>query len=58
MNATWFDGVDFDLVERREVPAPWIPDFRSAADTSCFEKYPDSAEEPNIQINDDPFADF
>jgi hypothetical protein len=22
----WFHGVDFDALERRQVPAPWIPE--------------------------------
>jgi serine/threonine protein kinase len=37
----WFDGVDFDMVLRKEIPAPWVPSLKSPEDTSSFADYPD-----------------
>ena len=38
----WFKGVDWDAVERKGIPAPWIPFLKNDEDVSWFEKYPDS----------------
>lgn len=37
----WFDGVDFDIVFRKEIPTPWVPSLKSDEDTSSFADYPD-----------------
>ena len=37
----WFNGVDFGLVFRKAIPAPWVPSLSSADDTSSFADYPD-----------------
>ncbi|ORY57390.1 kinase-like domain-containing protein, partial [Leucosporidium creatinivorum] len=41
-NHRWFEGVDWDAVYRKEIRAPIIPVTVSPADTSNFERYPNS----------------
>ncbi|KAL8283526.1 hypothetical protein RQP46_005629 [Phenoliferia psychrophenolica] len=41
-NHRWFEGVDWDLVERKAIKAPIIPQTSTPGDTSNFEKYPSS----------------
>lgn len=38
----WFEGVDWAMVERKEIRAPIIPVTSTPGDTSNFERYPDS----------------
>ena len=38
----WFRGVDWAMVLRREIPAPWVPEIKSIDDTHFFDSYPDS----------------
>lgn len=56
----WFRGVDFDMVEARDIPAPWIPEVEADDDTSMFDEYPESGEPslPELPPGGDPFADF
>jgi len=44
MKHKWFKGVDWQMVYRREIPAPWTPYLKNNEDVSWFEKYPDSKE--------------
>jgi len=44
----WFRGVDWDVVHRRDIPAPWVPFLRSEEDVAWFERYPDSKEPPKV----------
>lgn len=37
----WFRGVDFSLVLRKEITAPWTPNLRGPLDTSSFVEYED-----------------
>lgn len=38
----WFKGLDWDAVLMRQLPAPFVPTFTDAADTSNFDDYPES----------------
>ena len=58
MLSSWFEGVDFEAVEAREVPAPWMPEIISEGDSSLFDKYPDSTEGTAQLQGPDPFVDF
>ena len=55
----WFRGVDFELVEERVIPTPWVPEVEREDDTSQFDEYPDSGEPslPDLPAGD-PFIDF
>ena len=44
----WFRGVDWDVVQARKIPTPWVPKVRNPTDTQYFEKYPDSVETPSV----------
>jgi len=54
----WFRGFSWELLTPREISAPIIPRMKSDDDTSNFDSYPDSMEEP-VEI-DEPklFAEF
>merc|ERR1712093_185848 len=39
-NHQWFDGVDWNAVEGRLIPAPIIPRIKSKSDSQNFERYP------------------
>lgn len=58
MLSEWFEGVDFDTVERREIPPPWLPEVASERDSSLFDNYPDSTEGSSALKGADPFVDF
>lgn len=56
----WFKGVDWEQVNRRQIPPPWVPNMRSRDDTQYYDEYPDSAE-PAPVLNDEEkklFEDF
>lgn len=38
---SWFSGVDWDALVRKQIQAPFIPPVRHAGDTSNFEEYPE-----------------
>ena len=40
----WFRGVDWDLVQNREIPPPWIPSMSGEDDTQYYDEYPDSTD--------------
>jgi hypothetical protein len=39
-NHQWFEGVDWNAVERRLIPAPIVPRIKSTSDSQNFERYP------------------
>lgn len=47
----WFQGVDWNGLVTKNVPAPIIPEVAGESDTSNFEKYPDSVEDRGVQID-------
>lgn len=60
MQHKWFRGVDFELVERRGIMPPWVPQLKDCGDTAWFESYPES-DEPADAIDYDQrhlFDDF
>jgi serine/threonine protein kinase len=42
----WFAGVSWEAAAARALPPPFVPPLRGAADTSNFDKYPESDDEP------------
>eukprot|EP00457_Paulinella_chromatophora_P005688 gb/GEZN01005705.1/.p1 GENE.gb/GEZN01005705.1/~~gb/GEZN01005705.1/.p1 ORF type:complete len:353 (-),score=57.81 gb/GEZN01005705.1/:555-1613(-) len=57
----WFKSVDWAKCFTRKLKPPFVPSFKSASDTSCFDKYPDSAEDRSRPLKDsekEVFADF
>lgn len=57
----WFRDFDFELMHRKEIAAPWVPELDSESDTSYFDSYPDSTEPPSSPLIDpdrDPFVGF
>lgn len=56
----WLRSFQFGLLERGEIPAPWVPELMFEDDTCYFENYPDSIElapVPNMSTRD-PFEGF
>ncbi|CAG9316511.1 unnamed protein product [Blepharisma stoltei] len=56
----WFRGVDFAMVVRKEVRAPWIPNLSGPNDTSSFANYPDDPDffrPASVSVNE-LFRDF
>lgn len=48
----WFRGVDWELVQNREIPPPWVPSMAGEDDTQYYDEYPDSTdpvEEPSTE---------
>ncbi|KAF9114834.1 camp-dependent protein kinase catalytic subunit [Mortierella sp. AM989] len=43
-NHAWFEGVDWTMVLRREIAAPFVPDVKWDGDASCFGFYPEEEE--------------
>ncbi|KAF9428763.1 camp-dependent protein kinase catalytic subunit [Podila epigama] len=43
-NHAWFEGVDWSMVLRREIAAPFVPDVKWDGDASCFGFYPEEDE--------------
>ena len=59
MEHIWFDGVDFDMVLRKEVDPPWVPVLKKHGDTSYYPVAPTvSTEHDTSPILNDPLADF
>lgn len=48
----WFKGVDWENLLAKEIPAPWTPILRNDKDSSYFERYPPSQEEPSTLPKD------
>ncbi|CAG9313267.1 unnamed protein product [Blepharisma stoltei] len=60
-NHLWFSNVDFNLLLIKECPSPWIPELMTEEDTSNFNTYPDSLEQPHapkFTRERDPFVGF
>ncbi|KAK3822518.1 MAG: kinase-like domain-containing protein [Linnemannia elongata] len=43
-NHAWFEGVDWSMVLRREIAAPFVPDVKWDGDASCFGFYPEEGD--------------
>eukprot|EP00924_Labyrinthula_sp_SR-Ha-C_P014359 maker-scaffold_20-snap-gene-3.45-mRNA-1 protein AED:0.04 eAED:0.04 QI:852/1/1/1/0.71/0.5/8/79/332 len=55
----WFSGFSFEKLLAKETPPPIVPSVSGADDTSNFDSYPDSPEEPaDFSEDPNPFADF
>lgn len=56
----WFRGVDWGMVNRREIPPPWIPSIVWEDDTQYYDEYPESANLVNEPSEEDLelFEDF
>lgn len=56
----WYNGFDFKELMKGSLTAPIIPNISGQADTSNFDPYPDSLEEPDEPTYDgqDPFINF
>ncbi|KAF9100022.1 camp-dependent protein kinase catalytic subunit [Mortierella sp. AD031] len=44
-NHAWFEGVDWSMVLRREIAAPFVPDVKWDGDASCFGFYPEEEDD-------------
>ncbi|KAF9196471.1 camp-dependent protein kinase catalytic subunit [Haplosporangium sp. Z 11] len=47
-NHAWFEGVDWSIVLRREIAAPFVPDVKWDGDASCFGYYPEEEEDSEV----------
>lgn len=56
----WFKGVDWKVVEGKQIPPPWVPEIEGKLDASLFDDYPESNEEVYIPEDDEQelFKDF
>eukprot|EP00747_Dinoflagellata_sp_TGD_P032244 gnl/TRDRNA2_/TRDRNA2_135853_c1_seq1.p1 gnl/TRDRNA2_/TRDRNA2_135853_c1~~gnl/TRDRNA2_/TRDRNA2_135853_c1_seq1.p1 ORF type:complete len:344 (-),score=93.41 gnl/TRDRNA2_/TRDRNA2_135853_c1_seq1:41-1072(-) len=55
----WFKDFKWEGLIEKKIPSPYKPTVKSEADTSNFEDYPDSTEQPAIvNAKTDPFADW
>jgi len=57
----WFEGLDWTAIKERKAVPPIVPVVSSESDTSNFDPYPDSLEEPPLPTfpqNKDPFLQF
>lgn len=55
----WFAGFDFNALLKKSLPAPFKPTLKGAEDTSNFEQYPESTEEPPpVIMSADPFVNW
>lgn len=52
----WFKAIDWKLLHKRGLKAPYIPKISSDGDTSNYSEYPDSPELPKgLKPSEDPF---
>jgi serine/threonine protein kinase len=49
----WFAGVDWDVLYRKQIPAPIVPKLKHEGDTVYFDKYPPTL--PDRQAVDDTY---
>ena len=56
----WFSDMNWAHLVEKKLPAPIMPQVSGASDTSNFDPYPDSLDEPSIPIynGNDPFTEF
>lgn len=53
----WFDGFDWEELQKKKMAAPYKPTVRSLDDASNFEEYPESIEQPPAVVGGaDPFV--
>ena len=53
----WFQGLDFVLLMRGKLPAPYIPPVKGEGDTSQFDTYPEETEPYGLATRD-PYAEL
>jgi serine/threonine protein kinase len=55
----WFDGVDFDMVVRKEIDPPWVPVLKKHGDTSYYPlATAATTDADSAPLGIDPLADF
>jgi len=55
----WFSSLDWQKLEKLEIPAPYKPTMKDETDVSNFEDIPDSTElPPTVTASQDPFVDW
>eukprot|EP00835_Amoeboradix_gromovi_P006391 NODE_739_length_4684_cov_0.601091.p6 type:complete len:108 gc:universal NODE_739_length_4684_cov_0.601091:2466-2143(-) len=53
----WFQGLDFVVLLKGKLPAPYIPPVKGDGDTSQFDTYPEETE-PYGTMTRDPYAEL
>lgn len=48
----FFDGVDWDALEARRLPMPWVPEIGADTDTSMFDEYDETVDTSCDKYND------
>jgi len=55
----WFAEVNWEMLVRKEIPAPYVPALRGDGDSSQFEAYAENDPKSEYgQVGPDSFADF
>lgn len=57
----WFQGVNWAMLAKGSIPAPFVPKVSSSGDTSNFDQYPEDHEPygvPGVDVHRDKFKDF
>merc|ERR1719203_1013949 len=55
----WFKDLDWEMLLLKQLPAPFKPPVKGEADTSMFDDYPDSDEQPpSVNASQDPFVSW
>ena len=55
----WFEGIDWEALEQKKIPAAYKPVVKSKGDTTNFSTYPDSTELPKpVKASEDPFISW
>ena len=58
IEAPFFADVDWDDMHKQSVPAPYVPNIKSADDTSNFDKYDETNDIPAYTGSQEYFKDF
>mmetsp|Transcript_154089 Transcript_154089/g.493923 ORF Transcript_154089/g.493923 Transcript_154089/m.493923 type:complete len:121 (-) Transcript_154089:246-608(-) len=59
LNHKWFSTLDFQKLEKWEIPAPYKPSMKDDMDVSNFDDIPDSTDlPPAVPASQDPFVDW
>ena len=59
VNHRFFNDFDWKEFVFMKMTPPYVPEVKSASDTSCFNSYPDSENEPvSLTEKEDPFLDW
>ena len=59
--SAWFEGMDWEALFHRRIPAPYIPPVQGVWDTTNFENYPESQQEAEVLaslVGSDHFANW